>query len=206
MADERLRDLERRARHGDQAAATELRRARQRAGTYLPAVHFAPEDCHEFVNSEGKFDKKLMIPKAPWYILAPCKAELWPRNSPTFRKVCRYTTDPVDVTCKTCLRSLNAPKVRKVLRRHYAPGSAGGRPAQPVCKKSNPHKYREEFLHTMKDVNCPICCRIMQKGKRRSRAPGAAQPSTIIDELVDEIEVRQSIRDDFRALGLIKDN
>lgn len=176
--DEDLRRIERLARAGDPDAIARLRLARHRAGTFVPAVHFVPVDYHDYLNSEGKFDidKKSRDGHGRlYYVMSPCGVMLWPRGQPTQRKVCRFTADPIEVTCKTCVRSLNAPKERKDFRHHYAPGSFGGRPASPVCQKSDPNKYRETFQHSMKKVSCPICIRVMQKGRRRSRPPRQRQ-------------------------------
>jgi ribosomal protein S27E len=176
MADEELRRIERLARTGDAEAIERLRRHRERTGTLVPAVHYVPDDYHIYVKADGAFD----LIKGQWHspgvvsgpirVMSPCGVCLWPRGEPTQRKKCRFTKESIEVTCKTCVRTLAAPKVKRVLRKHYAPGSFGGRSAEPVCRKSDPNKYKETFHHSMKDVNCPICVSIMKKGQRRSRA------------------------------------
>lgn len=186
MADERLRDIERAARSGDLNALARLRRERERTGTLIPAVHYVPEDNHIQLNDDGTFNLDPQRDRftfgVRFEVRSPCNVILWPRTERTFRKVCRFTSDPINVTCKTCLRSMAKPPVRKVIRRHYAPGSRDGRHARPVCEKSDPNKYKESFHYTMKEVNCPICMRIMQRGRHKRRRP-QRELTTLMDEL-----------------------
>lgn len=189
MADEELRRIERLARSGDPDAIERLRRHRERTGTWLPAVHYVPDDYHVYLDADGKFtidryrdyDARGRI----YEILSTCKVRLWPRGERTQRKICRFTRNILDVTCKTCLRSLNAPKVRRTLRRHYAPGSYGGRITAPVCGKNDSAKYREVLHHTMRGVTCATCIRIMQRGRRLPRTPRDA--ANVLGMIVDDM-------------------
>jgi ribosomal protein S27E len=92
------------------------------------------------------------------------------------RKVVHCTKDPTEVTCKTCLKSLNKPDKRVRYRTHYAPGTKSARARgdvepNPVCGRDDSDKFVQTFSHTMREVNCPICRRIMQRGRRKARKP-----------------------------------
>lgn len=161
---------------GDHAAAAALRRARVRAAIKTDVIHFVPSDYHECLDESGKFTFPGKNPRYSggpfsYRIMSPCGVTLFPRGEPTQRKICHFTRSVTEVTCKTCLRSLNAVLPRKTNRRHYAPGSFGGRTSSPVCGKSDPVRYRETFSPSMIGVNCPVCMRTMQKGRRRARTP-----------------------------------
>lgn len=179
MSDRRLRELERR---WHESGSTQDRRAyeaaRRRAG--LPRLvvrHYIHPDAHGVVGEGGKIDARLVATGTHTsytrLVYSLCGVELFPRAHGTFRKNCYYTESTNEVTCKTCLRSLNKPEKRVRYRTHYAPGCMGDSAPVPVCRRDDSEKFKQNYSHTMVDVNCPVCHRIMRKGARLPRRPSA---------------------------------
>jgi hypothetical protein len=193
MSDQRLRQLERRwMETGAKEDRRAYARARKQAG--LPPLprecirHYINPDHHGHLKEDGTFDLSERQARAGRNrIHSVCAVELWPRElyhrslwGPTMRKTVFYTEDPDEVTCKTCLKSINKSDERVRHRTHYAPGSKGGRERgvkpTPVCGRNDSDKFTETFSWTMRDVNCPTCHRIMAQGRRRTRVPKFAAP------------------------------
>lgn len=184
MADTRLRRLERAWQETgcrEARKAYEMERKRLRLGR-LVIRHYVAEHHHGHCGPDGLFDIEFDSVR-PWTntdkVFAACSVELWPRNlvaeargwEQTMKKKIHYTEDPDEVTCKTCLRSINkAPDDAKRVRRHYAPGSRDGA-KPPVCGRDDSEKFDERFEWTMQGVNCPACKRVMKMGRRAPRSP-----------------------------------
>lgn len=186
MSDRQLRELER--AWNESGLAEDCRRydlARRRAG--LPRLvirHYVAVEEHGHCGPDGEFDIKCNFAgwPLPSSINAACGVELWPRNriaaarswAQTLKEV-YYAEDPTQVTCKTCIGSINKPVQRIYKRVHYAPGSrvtdelAGQ--AEPVCGRDDSVRFKETYSFNMRDVTCPACRRIMRKGHRQSRRP-----------------------------------
>lgn len=189
MSDRRLRELERRwAESGTKEDRKTYDKVRQRMG--LPKLprevirHYVQTSQHGHCGDDGKFDIEYDATKGGWPIKASkihsvCAVELWPRDiywrsrgfDSTMRKEIFYTEDPDEVTCKTCIRSINKPDKRTYRRIHYAPGTATGAARPAVCGTEGDPKFDESQSHTMNAVTCPACRRIMYRGRRRSRTP-----------------------------------
>ncbi|MGE3483322.1 MAG: hypothetical protein AB7L09_01150 [Nitrospira sp.] len=184
MSDARLREFERRWNEtGDPDARRAYERERARLGLEkLPRariVHYIDDHWHGNLGSNGEFlfseeDARLRSVR----IAARCSVHLWPRDlypphGSAMRKRVYCTEIEEDVTCKSCLKSLNKPDQRVRHRTHYAPGSKDGRKRgiipRPVCARNDSAKFTETFSWRLIEVNCPTCMRIMQRGRRRPR-------------------------------------
>jgi hypothetical protein len=189
MSDRRLRELER-AWHetGSVEARADYNAALARAGQpKLPRLvirHYIAPIHHGCVGPSGKIETDYDLYSTSLRIHATCSVELWPRGlrGPEWAgcKELHYTEDPREVTCKTCLRSVNKPDVKVRRRAHYAPGAryrleeTNERVVVPVCGRDDSDKFEESFIWDLSSgpLTCPACKRIMQKGQRRSRRPG----------------------------------
>ena len=193
MSDRRLRELERRwTESGSQEDRKAYDQARKRVGlSKLPREvirHYIANELHGNCGPDGLFDIEsddltavAMVSKR---IHAACSVELWPRNlvaaqrgsDQTMKKNVYYTEDPEDVTCKTCVKSINKPDKRVYKRTHYAPGSKmlpvnGEEVPEPRCGRNDSNRFEESFSYDMRHVTCPACKRIMTFGRRRARRP-----------------------------------
>jgi hypothetical protein len=187
MSDRQLRELERRwMETGSPEDRKVYAKARKRAGLEnLPREvirHFVRDVQHGVCNSVGK----ISLPKDRQnLVLASCSVELWPRLGAeghgyhrTMKKTVFYTEDPEEVTCKRCLKVYNKLPEGVRRRMHYAPGSKCAprdelreRVVVPVCGRNDSDRFMESFSHSMREVNCPACRRIMERGRRRPRQP-----------------------------------
>jgi hypothetical protein len=194
MSDRRLRDLERRWNETGSAEARkaydrELKRVGAPPLPRLVIRHYVASYSHGHCGPDGLFDINYTGGGCPIQqdrIHAACSVELWPRNllaesrgwQQTMKKDIHYTEDPEEVTCKTCLRSINKPVKRVYKRTHYSPGArlaieddVNERTVVPLCGRDDSKRFEETFSYNMGTVNCPACRRIMNKGKRRPRRP-----------------------------------
>ena len=198
MSDRQLRELERRWNEsGSSEDRKALDRARVRSGlSKLPRLvirHYIAHQHHGNCGPDGLIDLVFNSPSGnSWPVQthrvhAACSVELWPRNlvaahrgwDQSMKKNIYYTEDPDDVTCKTCIKSINKPDKRVYKRSHYAPGSkqptrgseVNEVVARPVCGRDDGARFEESFSYDMRTVNCPACKRVMARGRRRARAP-----------------------------------
>lgn len=183
MSDRRLRELERLWREtGDLEDRKRFEREHIRAGLgklpRLKIVHYIDDEFHGHLGSDGEFKiSKAKARRRSIVITSRCAVELFPRGAGYGWKMkpVYFTERPVEVTCKTCIKSLNKPDVRIRYRTHYAPGSRNGRERGvipvPVCGRDDSEKFTQTFTYRMPEVNCPTCRRIMRKGHRSSRKP-----------------------------------
>ncbi len=182
MSDRRLRELERRLLEtGSEEDRKAYIIARKRAG--LPDLprevvrHYIDDGYHGHLGADGKFivaDIGRQGLVRPMRVTSRCSVELWPRETDDgwcrrWKKVF-CTEDPTEVTCKTCLKSLNKPDQRIRRRVHYAPCSKVSA-TPPVCGRNDSDSFQESFSWTMRDVTCPVCKRIMAGGRRSPRSP-----------------------------------
>ena len=124
MSDRRLRELERRWKEsGAKADRKAYAVARKRMG--LPKLprevirHYIAHDKHGCLNAEGKIEFDRSRVGRFHQVHALCSVQLWPRDGAsgygyarTMRKNIYYTEDQDEVTCKSCIKSLNMPDKR----------------------------------------------------------------------------------------------
>jgi len=193
MSDRRLRELERRyAESNSKEDRKAYAVARKRSGLpKLPRLvirHYVAVESHGHCDVQGEFDIRCDFtggwPIRADTINAACSVELWPRNrlsaargwAQTLKEVF-YTEDVEEVTCKTCVKSINNPKKRIYKRAHYVPGSKQASRksgvnevvAIPVCGRDDSKRFEQSYFYTMTNVTCPACRRIMYGGRRRPR-------------------------------------
>lgn len=187
MSDSRLRALERRWHAtGTLEDRKAYDAARVRAGLpklpRLKIVHYVDDEFHGHIGPDGDFAlTESQARRRSIIVRSRCSVELWPRERwcpgyyKTMKKNVYYTENPEEVTCKTCLKSLNKPDERVRYRSHYAPGCWKGRERKitpvPVCGRDDSDKFTQTFTYRMPEVNCPACKRIMKMGRRASRKP-----------------------------------
>jgi len=115
MADYDWRNLERLYYAGDVSILPRLNAARKRVGLpqiRLRIIHYLKADYAHAVGNDGWLDARV-LPYGAWSICGSISISPQSREDRRKKRLCPYTLDKDQVTCKTCLRCLRSPKFRE---------------------------------------------------------------------------------------------